>query len=455
MPALSLKSFKSDNRSETMSVHRHAMTCAAAVTMSLAAASASAVDVRYALWDSNQMPAYQQCAADFHKQHPDITIKFSQVGWSDYWTTLATGFVSGTAPDVFTDHLAKYPEFAKNGQIVDLTSYLQRDKVDLGAYANGLSQIWSRDAKQYGLPKDWDTIGFIVNMDAAKKAGVTLADLQNMSWNPKDGGSFEAIVRKLSVDASGVNALDPKFDRKKVAMYGYQTPADINMTGQTTWSFFAASDGFQLQTKPWDPKYAYDDPRLAETLTYLASLPIKGLSDNFQNTKSLGSDAMFVARKVAIVPEGSWMITYFRQNAKFPTAWVPLPTGPTGTRATMLNGLADSIWSGSRVKDQAWQWVKYMGSAECQNVVASRGVVFPSLKGMAEKTIDAHKANGVDSSAFLTMAKSKTFLPPIGDNGAQVNQVVSDAVTSVLMGKADAATAMKAANAQVNQLVRN
>ena len=121
----------------------------------------------------------------------------------------------------------------------------------------------------------------------------------------------------------------------------------------------------------------------------------------------------------------------------------------------MLNGLADSIWSGSRVKDQAWQWVKYMGSAECQNVVASRGVVFPSLKGMAEKTIDAHKANGVDSSAFLTMAKSKTFLPPIGDNGAQVNQVVSDAVTSVLMGKADAATAMKAANAQVNQLVRN
>ncbi|WGY73525.1 sugar ABC transporter substrate-binding protein [Burkholderia cepacia] len=433
----------------------HRVTLAAAVSLGLAAADASAVDVRYALWDSNQMPAYQQCAADFHKQHPDITIKFNQVGWSDYWTTLATGFVSGTAPDVFTDHLSKYPEFAKNGQIVDLTSYIQRDKVAAGSYANGLYEIWGRDGKQFGLPKDWDTVAFLVNLDAAKKAGVTLADLQNMTWNPKDGGSFERIVRKLTVDANGVNALDPKFDKKKVAVYGYQTPADINMTGQNTWSFFAVSDGLQLQAKPWDAKYAYADPKLVDTLQYLASLPAKGVSDSFANVKALGSDAMFVAGKVAIVPQGSWMITYFKQHAKFPTAWVPLPVGPAGVRATMFNGLADSIWTGSKVKDQAWAWVKYMGSPECQSVVASRGVVFPSLNGMAEKTVAAQKASGIDSTAFLTMAKSKTFLPPVGDNGAQVNQVISDAITSVLMGKASAASAMQAANAQANQLVHN
>ncbi|MCC8402290.1 sugar ABC transporter substrate-binding protein [Paraburkholderia sp. MMS20-SJTN17] len=438
-----------------MCAFRHTAALAVAVTLGLGAASASAVDVRYMLWDSNQMPAYQQCAADFHKLHPDITIKINQVGWYDYWTTLATGFVSGTAPDVFTDHLAKYPEFAKNGQITDLTQYVQRDKVDTGAYTKGLYEIWGRDGKQYGLPKDWDTIGFIVNMDAAKKAGVTLADLQNMTWNPKDGGSFEHIVRKLTVDANGVDALNPKFDKKKVTMYGYQTPADIDMTGQNTWSFFAVSNGVQLQAKPWDARYAYDDPKLVDTLDYLAGLPSKGVSDNFENVKALGSDAMFIARKVAIVPQGSWMITYFNQNAKFPTAWVPLPVGPTGVRATELNGLADSIWSGSKVKDQAWQWVKYMGSPLCQNVVASRGVVFPSIDGMAEKAISEQKSRGIDSSAFLTMAKSKTFPPPIGDNGAQINQVISNAVTSVLMGKSDAASAMKAANAQANQLLRD
>lgn len=417
--------------------------------------SAHAVEVKYLLWDAMQLPAYKQCAADFEKKNPGTTIKISQSGWDDYWTTISTGFVSGTAPDVFTNHLAKYPEFAKNDQLVDLAPLIQRDKVDTAAYAPGLFDIWGRDGKQYGLPKDWDTIGFAVNMEMAKKAGVTLADLQGMTWNPKDGGSFEQIVRKLSVDTAGNNATSPNFDKKKVSVFGYQTPRGAaGMMGQTEWSHFAESSGFKFQDKPWDSKFYYDDPKLVETIAYLAGLPGKGLSASFENTKSLGSDAMFVGKKVAIVPQGSWMITYFKNNAKFENAWVPLPTGPTGTRATMFNGLADSIWAGSKVKADAWKWVKYLGSADCQSVVADTGVVFPAIKGQAERAIEVQKAKGVDSSAFLTMAKSKTFLMPIADSGSEIDEVMKSALEGVLMGKTDAASALKAANIKVNQLAK-
>lgn len=425
-----------------------------ATLVTAACASAQATEVKYMLWDSNQLPAYKQCAADFEKRNSDITIKITQSGWNDYWTAISTGFISGTAPDVFTDHLAKYPEFAKNAQLVDLAPLIQRDKMDTAVYTTGLYDNWGRDGKQYGLPKDWDTIGFVVNMEMAKKAGVSLADLQNMNWNPKDGGSFEKIVRKLSVDAAGNNASSPAFDKKKVAVYGYQNPGAGGMMGQTEWGHFAVSNGFKYQDKPWDPKFYYDSPKLAETLDYLASLPGKGVSASLENTKSLGADAMFVAKKVAIVPQGSWMITYFKDNAKFDTAWVPLPTGPVGSRATMFNGLADSIWIGSKVQSEAWKWVKYLGSTDCQTVVANYGVVFPAIKGMAEKAIAAQKAKGVDSSAFLTMAKSKTYLPPIADNGSEVDEVIKASIEAVLMGKSDASSALKAANAKVNQLVK-
>ncbi|HOE43684.1 MAG TPA: extracellular solute-binding protein, partial [Rhodoferax sp.] len=118
--------------------------------MTAAAGLASAGEVKYMLWDSNQLPAYKQCAADFEKKNPGTTIKITQSGWNDYWTAISTGFVSGTAPDVFTNHLAKYPEFAKNEQLVDLTPLIQRDKVDTGAYSNGLFDIWGRNGKQYG-----------------------------------------------------------------------------------------------------------------------------------------------------------------------------------------------------------------------------------------------------------------------------------------------------------------
>ena len=136
--------------------------------------TAHAAEVKYMLWDSNQLPAYQQCAAEFAKNNPGTTIKITQAGWNDYWTAISTGFISGTAPDVFTNHLAKYPQFAKNNQLVDLTPYIQKDKLDTKIYANGLVDVWGRDGKQYGLPKDWDTIGFIVNMAHAKKQGVSL-----------------------------------------------------------------------------------------------------------------------------------------------------------------------------------------------------------------------------------------------------------------------------------------
>lgn len=423
----------------------------------VALGSANAVDIKYALWDANQRPAYQQCATEFEKKNPSIKIKISQMGWNDYWTAITTGFVSGTAPDVFTNHLVRYPEFAKNNQLVDLTPFIQRDKVATDIYTGDLYKIWGRDGKQFGLPKDWDTISLIVNLDMAKKAGVSEADLANATWNPKDGGTFGEIVAKLTVDEAGNNALSPKFDKSKVKAYGYQVAGDGGMMGQTEWSHFAVSNGFKFQDKPWDPKFYYDDPKLAETISWITGLINKGISASLTDvgTGRLGSsDGMFVAGKVAMLPQGSWMITHFAANAKFPYAWVPMPKGPSGNRATMLNGLADSIWVGSKNKEEAWKWVKYLGSADCQNVVASYGVVFPAIKGLAEKAIEVQKGKGVNSSAFLEMAQSTTFLAPIAENGSQVNETMVSALQTVMMGKAEAAPTLKEAGAKVNELVK-
>jgi ABC-type glycerol-3-phosphate transport system substrate-binding protein len=60
------------------------------------------------------IPSYRACAEAFEKQNPDIKIKITQTGWFDYWTALSTAFVSGTAPDVFWDHLSRYPDFVEN-----------------------------------------------------------------------------------------------------------------------------------------------------------------------------------------------------------------------------------------------------------------------------------------------------------------------------------------------------
>lgn len=418
-----------------------------------AAARAGAVEIKYLLWDSIQVPAYRQCAADFSRLNPGITIKIRQFGYDDYWTTLSMGFIAGSAPDVFANHLSKLPELAANGLLVDLAPYVRRDGLDTTQYVGRLYDNWGRGGRQWGLPKDWDTIALAVNLSHARRAGVTLAELQALDWNPRDGGSLGRVIRRLTLDAEGRNATQPGFDRRRVAVYGYQNPGPGGMMGQTEWSHFAYSNGFRYQDAPWSPSFRYDDPRLAETIAWLAGLPAQGVSASYESAKGLGSDAMFAAGRVAMVPEGAWMTSYFAK-LKFDFAWVPLPVGPSGRRASMLNGVADSIWSGSRVKDEAWRWVRYLGSAECQRVVAGYGVVFPALNGMAELAVEAQHRRGIDATAFLTMADAETFAAPIADNAAEVDQVLKQAIESVLIGRETAGPALKRANEAANRLMQ-
>ncbi len=70
----------------------------------------------------------------------------------------------------------------------------------------------------------------------------------------------------------------------------------------------------------------------------------------------------------------------------------PTPQGPPeGKRASMFNGLADSVWAGTKKKDAAIKWVEYLGSAACQDVVASKAVVFPAITTSSEKAADASR----------------------------------------------------------------
>ena len=84
----------------------------------------------------------------------------------------------------------------------------------------GLYELWGKEGKQYGLPKDWDTIALIYNKEMLAKAGVDPKELENLTWNPQDGGTFGQLIAKLSIDEAGNNGLSPNFNPKKVKQYG-------------------------------------------------------------------------------------------------------------------------------------------------------------------------------------------------------------------------------------------
>ena len=413
-----------------------------------------ATTLDYWLWDDKQLPAYQDCADAFHTANPDVTVKITQTAWAQYWQNLTTQLASGDAPDVWTNQSSYYPQFATTNQLLDVAPFVQRDQLDLTAYQPGLGDVWVKDGKRYGLPKDWDTMALVVNTDMLGKQGVDAAQLENLTWNPTDGGTFEQVVAKATLDAQGRNGLDPGFDKNAVQVYGFLPEWADGANGQNGWGVFAAANGFTyLDRNPWGTHYNYDDPKLAETITWFKRLIDKGFAPRFDEQSTVANAELLIAGKGAMTIAGSWTIlTFTDAKVKQELAFSPLPTGPSGRRSP-INGLSDAIWTGSEHPEQAWKWVKFLASADCQDRVAQRAVVFPAITSATEKVVAAHQAEGRDVHAF-TDAAENTFLLPITEHGTEINPIVQDAIQSAVLGSAETGAALKEANDKVNNLFK-
>ncbi|NUT38855.1 MAG: sugar ABC transporter substrate-binding protein [Thermoactinospora sp.] len=414
-------------------------------------ASTGKATLTYGLWDDIQQPAYQKCADAFTAANPDISIKITQHAWDQYWQNLTTQMVAGGAPDVITMQASYYPQFVANGQLMDLQPMIDADKVDLSIYRPGLAESWVKDGKRYGLPKDWDTMAIIYNQTLAEQAGV---DLTNLTWNPADGGTFEKAIARLTVDKNGKRGDEAGFDKTKVDVHGIVPELNDGSLGQNSWGNLAVSNGFSyIDKNPFGTKYSYDSPKLAETVAWFRRLIEKGYAAPYDKTSSLGTDAVLNSGKGALGMTGSWMITTYLGSTEQKFAFAPLPTGPQG-RKSAFNGLADVIYAGTKHKDAAWKWVKFLGSAACQDIVAESAVVFPAVTTSSDKALKAHEAAGRDVKLFVDQANAAdgTYLLPVSDHGDQINEIVGTALEEVWLGNKDAQTSLTAANTQVNAL---
>jgi multiple sugar transport system substrate-binding protein len=281
------------------------------------------------------------------------------------------------------------------------------------------------------------------------------ADLQSLEWNPTDGGTYEKAIAHLTVDNNGKRGDEPGFDKTKVKVYGLGLDGGSgNGVGQTQWSMYTGSKGtFQYTDKnPWGTKYNYGDPKFVETIKWWKGLADKGYMPSFKAQKGAQWADQLAAGNVAMATNGSWMIGSVFGTKGITPAVAPTPIGPSGKRASMFNGLSDSIYAGTKNKAAAWEWVKYLASPACQDVVADAAVVFPAIKTSVPIAEAKFKEKNIDVSAFTVQVKDKTtFLFPITDHGADVEAIMQPAMDAAMTGTVDAA-ALIAANNQVNAL---
>jgi multiple sugar transport system substrate-binding protein len=414
-------------------------------------------EINYWLWENAQQPAYQSCADAFQQKNPGTKINISQFAWDDYWNKLTGAFVAQSAPDVFTDHLAKYGEFVNQDQLVPLDDTLKKDGFDVNQYQPGLADLWvAENGKRYGLPKDFDTVSIFYNKKLVQDAGVSTDELNKLEWNPTDGGTYEKTIAHLTIDENGKRGDEAGFDKTKVKVYGLGLDGGSGAgLGQTQWSMYtgSTSPAWTFTDKnPWGTHYNYDQPQFQSTISWFASLIDKGYMPSVAAVTGQSAPDIFAAGKYAMVADGSWTLKSFYGTKGVQVGTAPTPIGPSGKNASMYNGLADSIWVGSKNKPLAAKWVEFLGSPECQDIVGENAVVFPAIPSGTKKAEEAWKAQGIDITSFTShLDDNTTFLFPITDHAAEINNLMQSSMDDVLSGKAPASS-LTDANTQVNQL---
>ena len=273
------------------------------------------VNLTYALWDQNEQVGYQQSINQFMKLHPKIHVTIQQTPWASYWQKLGTEFAAGNAPDVFWNHLAYYPQYVQQGQLMNLSPLIKQDNVDMSQYYSQLVNEWTYQGNVYGLPKDWDTIAILYNKDMFQKAGLPAPT--SMTWNPTDGGTFLQNAQKLTLDQNGKHPGDAGFDASHISQYGYVSE---NNAQEGYWNFIGMNGGTFLDKK-FGQNFLFDQPPSVQALQFLVDLVNKyHVSPPATETNNNGGVAsqLFQGGHAAMVALGSWELSSVAQGTKIP-----------------------------------------------------------------------------------------------------------------------------------------
>ncbi len=291
-------------------------------------------------WRTEDVDAYNQFIAEFHKMHPDIDVTFTPYKNTEYNTILSTALQGGGGPDIV--HLRAYggmEPLAQAGLLVPLG-----DKIPALADfdPNVLKAATNRDdGKVYGVPFALQTVQVLYNKDVFDKLGLSV---------PKTWSEFLDVAKK--VKASGIDALangtkdgwtvETLFGGVAPSFYGCNAFYDEITAGKTTFE---------------DPNFLTALQRMVDLKPYLAT--------NYVGVGYTDMQTLFGYGQAGMMIGGSYELTTMDQlNPDLNIGSFVIPNDQGQSCETFYVDGSYGINSASKHQDAAVEFVKFLASKQ-------------------------------------------------------------------------------------------
>jgi raffinose/stachyose/melibiose transport system substrate-binding protein len=294
------------------------------------------------IWNSKIIPA-------FNKKYPDIKVEFAASAPAEYNAALNARLEGGTAGDLITCRPFDASLDLFNKKRLDGLN----DLAGMKNFSDVAKSAWTTDDGKttFCVPMASVIHGFIYNKDALAKVG---------GAEPKTMDEFNALLEKIKKDGTYVPLVMGTADQWEAATMGFQN------IGPNYWK------GEQGRQGLISGKEKFTDPQYVAVLAELAKWGPQ-MGSGYQAQKYPDSQNLFSLGKGAIYPAGSWDISTFRAQAKFPMGVFkpPLPAGATDCYISDHTDIALGLNSASKNKDDAKKFLDWVASPEFAEIYAN------------------------------------------------------------------------------------
>lgn len=296
----------------------------------------------------------------FHKENPNVTVKFQPVPGAQYWDKMQVRLASGTAPDVLLGSGATFLNFAEKGGWKEVDTYIKSDKINLDGYYQQ-PKIFNWQGKTYGLPFMENVTLFLYNKTLFKNAGV---DEPTDKWTWDD---MLIAAQKLT----------------KPGQYGLIIHDGFEFNW---WTFIWSHDGDTLSSDM--KKTTLEQPETMEAFQWLVDLKQKYKVSPSEGDTTLGTGDDFMTGKVAMESQGSGSLGNWISGIKdFEWDLFSVPLDPkTKKRVCSSNGNPYLMTTDTKAPDQAWLFLKHLASPFTQNLIGELKIAVPTLMSVATDT---------------------------------------------------------------------
>jgi len=377
---------------------------------------------------------WQRIAGGFEAENPDIRLKLLYWPGPNYEDKVRLVMAAGTAPDILSCQDEPFPAYCELNQFEELTRYIQRHPEEYAPdlyYPTALENFRYQGA-QRAIPWNGGQLMVFYNKALFRKAG--LPDPPPKDWTMDQ---FTEYARKLTLDHDGDGRTD---------QFGYEINGN--------WMYSILPYVWIYGTDIIDPEMkrcTLNNPQGIAAMQWLRDLRFKHHAAPTAAEFTGAGGAIFMTGNLGMEINGPWRLPFMRETDVEWDIW-HMPVGPTGERWTRgtWDGLA--MYRGSRLKEEAWRFMRYATGKTGQRMVAEAGRAVPPRKSEAIATGFIRPDTPQHEERFLeAMSYFRTQRVPL--RWAEMNVILTRHTESLMLPDGDAKETAAAMEAEINKLL--